>query len=414
MAEASLDTSELGLLEFIPDALLVADRSGNIVFVNEGLSRLFGYAPDELRGRGLDRLMPERFRDTHGANVAHYASEPFVRPMGSGSVFPARNKSGEEFPVEIYLSPLNTADGLYVMAAIRDVSQRVKLEEELRQSRDELDERVRVRTAELEQTANRLRSEKEEHARAAERVRQLQNELSHLSRLSTIGEMAAGLGHELNQPLAAIVNYAQGCVRRLQSGEVVQDQMIDALQRISREASRSSEIIARFRRFAKKQDLRREWTNVDGLLFDALRLAEPDVARHGIKMDFRVSGLLPQVYVDEIQLQQVIVNLLRNAIDAVLERPAGTREIAVRIQQPGADMFEISVADTGHGLKADSVEQLFDTFYTTKPEGLGMGLSLSRRIVEAHGGELRARVNEDVGMTFSILIPILSGAAHGQ
>jgi signal transduction histidine kinase len=154
--------------------------------------------------------------------------------------------------------------------------------------------------------------------------------------------------------------------------------------------------------------------NIDGLLFDALRLTEPDVVRNGVQMDFRVSGLLPQVYVDAIQLQQVVVNLLRNAIEAVLEQPAGMRRISVQIEQPGTDAVEISVIDTGHGLKAESVEQLFDTFFTTKPEGLGMGLSLSRRIVEAHGGELRARTNADRGMTFSILLPVLQEVPRGQ
>jgi two-component system sensor histidine kinase TtrS len=301
------------------------------------------------------------------------------------------------------------------MAAIRDVSPRVKLEEELRRSRDDLDERVRVRTAELEETAKRLLSEKEEHARASARVRQLQDELSHLSRLSTIGEMAAGLGHELNQPLASIVNYAQGCIRRLQSSEADDVQMVDALQRISREASRGSEIIARFRRFAKKQDLNRQWVNTDGLLFDALRLMESDVAKKRVAMDLRVNGLLPQVYVDPIQLQQVVVNLLRNAIEAVAEEPEDVRQVTLQAAaRPRADAIEIAVIDNGHGLKAESVDRLFDTFYTTKSDGLGMGLSLSRRIVEAHGGELIAQTNNDRGMTFRVLIPVSEGPPGGQ
>jgi two-component system sensor kinase FixL len=412
MALPVTDT-DFSVLEYIPDALLIADQVGNIVFANRGLGTLFGYEPSELIGDSLAKLMPERYRGTHRANVAAYARNPYVRPMGGGAIFQARNRSGQEFPIEIYLSPLHTSGGLFVMAAIRDVSQRVKLEEELRRSRDELDERVRQRTAELEETAKRLRSEKEEHARASGRVRQLQEELSHLSRLSTIGEMAAGLGHELNQPLAAIVNYAQGCIRRMQTGELENDALVDVLQRISREASRGSDIITRFRRFAKKQELRREWVNIDGLLFEALRLAELDVARHGISLDFRASGLLPQVYVDPIQLQQVLVNVVRNAIDAVAGQPEDRRKVAVQVSRPRPDAVEIAVSDTGHGLKADSVERLFDTFFTTKPDGLGMGLSLSRRIVEAHGGELGAQPNEDGGMTFRIVIPISAEAAGG-
>lgn len=411
--EPQFKPDDYRLFEYIPDALLIADQAGNIIFANQRLEQLFGYATEELLGRSLDRLMPDRFRGTHRVNVAAYVKEPYVRPMGGGQIFQARHKSGREFPVEIYLSPLPLASGLLMMAAIRDVSQRVKLEEELRRSRDELDERVRIRTAELEETATRLQREKEEHARAAARASQLHEELSHVSRLSTIGEMASGLGHELNQPLAAIVNYAQGCIRRLQANELEQDALIDALQRISREAARGGEIISRFRNFARKRELRCEWINIENLLFDALRLTESDVARLGVTMDFRVEGLLPQVYVDPLQLQQVVVNLVRNAIEAVLERPEGERKVSVRVSQPRRDAIELVVTDTGHGLKAESVEHLFDTFFTTKPDGLGMGLSMSRRIVEAHGGQLSARPNDGPGMTFSVILPINEGIPRG-
>jgi two-component system sensor kinase FixL len=414
MMAAQLDRAEFQLLESIPDALLITNQAGDILFVNERLGGLFGYSREELIGRSVSRLMPERFRHTHEQNLAAYARAPYVRPMGAAGVLWARHKSGQELPVEIYLSPFRRDGEMFVMAAIRDVSLRIKMEEELRRSRDELDERVRARTAELEETANRLLAEKEENARATARVRQLQDELSHLSRLSTIGEMAAGLGHELNQPLAAIVNYAQGCIHRMQSGEVEQDVLIDALQRISREAARGSEIITRFKRFARKQELHREWVSIDGLLFDALRLTEADVGRHEIALDLRVRGLLPQVYVDPIQLQQVVVNLVRNAIDAVVGQPKEGRRISVEVARPRDDAIEITVIDTGHGLKAESVERLFEAFFTTKPEGLGMGLSLSRRIIEAHGGELTAQPNADRGMTFRILLPVSDGLPHGQ
>jgi len=151
--------TDFKLLESIPDALLIASQAGDVVFANEGVGRLFGYAREELIAHGLNLLLPERFRRSHEQNIAAFARDPYVRPMGGGAIFYGRHKSGDEFPVEIYLSPLRRADELLVMAAIRDVSPRVKLEEELRRSRDDLDERVRVRTAELEETAKRLLSE---------------------------------------------------------------------------------------------------------------------------------------------------------------------------------------------------------------------------------------------------------------
>ena len=406
--------SSLDILEAIPDALLVTDKAGKVAFVNTQLVTLFGYHRDELIGLPLEKLMPDRFRHAHPLHVAEYVKTPHVRPMGDCSGFYGLHKTGQEFPIEIYLSPFYANDTMYIMAAIRDITGRKQLEEELRRSRDELDERVRTRTAELENTARHLQTEIDEHARSEERILQLQSELSHVSRLSVIGEMVSGLGHEINQPLAAINNYAQGCIRRHAAGKTNNDDFADALQRISREASRASEIIERFRRFAKKEPLQREWISVDALVCDAIRLSELEFARHGVEMDLRLSGIIPQVFIDPIQIQQVIVNLVRNAIESTLDTPECKRDVSIHVSSPGGDSIRVNVRDSGHGLLVKSVDHLFQPFFTTKANGLGMGLSLSRRIIEAHGGELSAQPNNDHGMTFFFVLPVSGAVSHAQ
>jgi PAS domain S-box-containing protein len=400
------------VLESIPDALLITTAEGGILFVNTPLLSLFGFSQDELLGQPLDKLMPERFRRGHQSHVASYDKDPYVRPMGDCSGFYALHKNGEEFPVEIYLSPIHADGQLFIAAAIRDITKRQQLEEELRRSRDELEERVKMRTAELEETAQRLQVEIREHARSDERILQLQAELSHTARLSMIGEMAAGLGHEINQPLAAINNYAQGCIRRIHGGTADDKSLVDALQRISREASRTSEIIARFRRFAKKEQLQREWINTDALVCDAIRLAELESTKYGVAMDLRLSGILPQLYVDPIQIQQVIVNLVRNAIEASLEGAGENKSVSIQVSGAEGDKIKVSVSDKGHGLLAESVDHLFQQFFTTKTNGLGMGLSLSHRIIQAHGGELSAYPNEDQGMTFYFVLPVADTVSY--
>lgn len=412
MASLNPELNNFEILESIPDALLITDAAGNIAFANTHLLTLFGYTPGEMMGISLDKLMPERFRPAHPSHVIAYAKDPYVRPMGDCSGFYALHSSGREFPVEIYLSPFYRSDELFVMAAIRDISRHKQLEEALRRSRDELEERVNLRTAELEDTARHLQTEMREHAHSEERILQLQAELSHISRLSMIGEMSSGLGHELNQPLAAINNYAQGCVRRIQGGNADNKDLIDALQRISREAARASDIIARFRRFAKKEELQRDWINIDTLVCDAVRLSELDSAKHGIEVDLHLSGVLPQLYIDAIQIQQVMVNLIRNAIEATVGSSDVDKSVSVRVSKLANDQIKIAIIDNGHGLLAESVDHLFQPFFTTKSNGLGMGLSLSHRIVEAHGGELSAQLNDGCGMTFSLVLPVTDAVSY--
>jgi signal transduction histidine kinase len=247
-----------------------------------------------------------------------------------------------------------------------------------------------------------------ERTRAAEvleetRTRQHQTELAHAARLHTLGEMAAGLAHELNQPLAAIVNYGRGCALRLRAGEVEREQLIEVIEEMSEQALRAGEVLRRIREFARTGALHRERLDPAELVREAARLAEVDARRLGVAMRLE-SSATPPVEVDRIQVEQVILNLVRNGFEA-MEAPArGLRELSIRTSTTAHGEVEISVSDTGAGLPEGVAARVFDPFFTTKPDGLGLGLAISRSIIEAHGGRLWTS-NGGPGATFHFTLP---------
>jgi C4-dicarboxylate-specific signal transduction histidine kinase len=249
-----------------------------------------------------------------------------------------------------------------------------------------------------------------ERLRAEEAAQQHRAELSHVLRLSTMGEMAAGLAHEINQPLAAIVNYAQGCSRRLRADPGAVSVVLPVIDDIGAEALRAGEIIRRLRALVRKEPPRQDWIDLTDITAEALRLVQPEALENAIAVHLDAEPGLPRVLGDPIQIEQVVLNLLRNAIDAM----AGVRdrrELHVRIAALGDDAVELAVRDTGPGMPPPVAERIFDPFFSTKPSGLGMGLSISRSIVEAHQGRLTMAPNGDGGTTFRIVLPIAPAAA---
>jgi C4-dicarboxylate-specific signal transduction histidine kinase len=250
---------------------------------------------------------------------------------------------------------------------------------------------------------------RQERTRAAEvleetRARQHQAELAHAARLNTLGEMAAGLAHELNQPLAAIVNYARGCALRLRAGEVDREQLIEVIEEMSEQALRAGEVLRRIREFARSGELHRERLDPNELVREAARLAAVDARRLGVAMHLEPCADAPAVDVDRIQVEQVILNLVRNGFEAMQGAPRRPRELAIRTSTTALGDIEIAVSDTGAGLPEDVAVRVFDPFFTTKPDGLGLGLAISRTIIEAHGGRLWAS-NGSPGATFRFTLP---------
>ena len=241
---------------------------------------------------------------------------------------------------------------------------------------------------------------------AEEEARQHQNDLVHVSRLSTMGEMAAGLAHELNQPLAAIVSYTQGCVRRIANGSPPND-VLEAMKQVTIQAQRAGEIIKHLRSFVSKGEPQRSTTHANEMVREILNMAKIDIRKYGATIRLRLSETLPTVHADLIQIEQVILNLVRNGLEAMAANDPAQREMAIRTFINSNGMVQVSVTDSGEGFAADfDPEQVFQAFFTTKKEGMGMGLAISRTIIEAHGGRLWAERNPDRGATFHFTLPV--------
>jgi len=250
--------------------------------------------------------------------------------------------------------------------------------------------------------------------RAEDEARVLQERLTHFSRLSTMGEMAAGLAHEINQPLSAIATYAQACQRLIRHPEPDLEDVTAALEQINAQALRAGEVIRRLRNFVKNREVKREPVNCARLLEDLSTLAETDARLHNIRLRLDCQEPLPTVYADPIQLQQVILNLVRNAIDAMADAPEDRREVVLTTREATDGEVEVTVADYGTGLAPEATEHLFNPFFTTKASGTGLGLAISRSIVRAHGGRLWHTPNDGCGVRFHFTLPVSPAVTTGE
>ena len=243
-----------------------------------------------------------------------------------------------------------------------------------------------------------------ERKQAEDALRHAQMELAHVTRVATLGEMTASIAHEINQPLGAIVNSASACLRWLEAQKLEEARRSAA--RVIAEGHRASEIIGRIRALAKKAPLRKDWLNVNETIHEVIALAHSEVQRNGVALATQLSDDVPVILADRIHLQQVILNLMMNAIEAMSGSGEGPRELLIRSGTIESQGVLVSVQDSGPGLDPKSLDHLFDAFYTTKPEGLGMGLAISRSIIEAHGGRLWATANAPHGAVFQFTLPI--------
>jgi len=268
----------------------------------------------------------------------------------------------------------------------RHIARRAEAERALVAARDELETRVRERTADLE-------AEMAERQDAEERLRQHQEQLTHVARVSTMGEMAAGLAHELHQPLGAITSFAEGGLMMIEQGEQDTRALIEPLKEVSDQAQRAGRILHRLRDFVRDQAMTRTVAPLNELADEVAQLMDIEVRENQVdlRFDFASSNghdTVPPVLVDRIQIQQVLLNLMRNAIEAMRDTPPEDRRLNVDAHCNGEQMLEVTVADSGPGCPPQHARQIFDAFYTTKKSGMGMGLSISRTIVESHGGRL--------------------------
>ncbi len=293
---------------------------------------------------------------------------------------------------------------------VRQTERLAEAEEGLRQAHEELEQRVRQRTAELAEANRLLRVEMEERRRAEEQVQRHQAELAHVSRLSTVGEMVAELAHELNQPLTAICGYSQACKRLLQGdGQDRIDDLSASLNQVGEQADRAAGIIRRLRQFVAKAKPFQTAVDLNDMIRDVSELMSIDARTAQTEVTFQFAEPLPPTVGDRIQLEQVLVNLMRNAFETLRESNHESPRLIIRTAEDGRGNIAVEVEDNGAGIPPDMVDRVFDRFFTTKPDGMGMGLSISQSIIERHEGKLGVTSAPGRGTIFRFTLPIDTG-----
>ncbi|NLF09709.1 MAG: response regulator [Pirellulaceae bacterium] len=294
---------------------------------------------------------------------------------------------------------------------VRQAERLVEAEEQLRRAHEELENRVRLRTAELAEANRRLLIEMDERRRAVEQLHQHQAEFAHFARLNTLGEMVAELAHELNQPLSAICSHAQACKRLLQDGgdELRAGEFSASLHQVSEQADRAAEIIRRLRRFVAKAKPSQTTIDLNAMIRDVAALTNLEARAAQAEVVFQLLENPPPIVGDRIQLEQVLVNLFRNGFEAMCDCGNQRPRLIVRTALGGANDIVVDVEDNGVGISPDAVERVFDRFYTTKSDGMGMGLPISQSIVENHSGRLWVSQGPGRGASFHFTLPIDTG-----
>lgn len=346
-----------------PDALIVIDEAGVVQSYNVSAERVFGWTAAEVLGRNVKMLMPQPFQAEHDGYVQRYLDTGERKIIGIGRIVVGERKDGSTFPMELAVGEVRSERGRMFSGFVRDLSERQATEA---------------------------------------RLQELQSELVHMSRVTAMGEMASALAHEINQPLSAIANYLSGAKRLLERGEQPEPRAMDALEKAADQALRAGEIIRRLRDFLARGEGERRAETLAKLVQDACALALVGAKESGVRVTYKLETGASQVMVDRVQVQQVILNLVRNALDAMSESPR--RELSISTSFAPADMAQVSIADTGPGVDETASARLFQPFVTTKTNGMGVGLSISRTIVEAHGGRIWTEDNSHGGAIFNFTL----------
>lgn len=348
------------ILATVPDAMIVIDAKGSIQSFSTAAERLFGYTAREVLGQNVKTLMPPPYRESHDGYLDRYVRTGEKRIIGIGRIVVAQRRDGSTFPIELSVGEMQSNGDRFFTGFIRDLS---------------------------------------ESQKAEARLQELQSELVHISRLTAMGEMASALAHELNQPLSAITNYMKGSRRILEGNSDEKSAMVrDALDHAANQALRAGEIIRRLRDFVARGESEKRVESARKLVEEASALALVGIRDQGIRVRYDYDAPYDLVLADKVQIQQVLINLLRNAIEAM--EKSNRRELTIATVPAGADMLEIRVSDTGTGIDKEIAAQLFQPFVTSKPQGMGVGLSICRTIVEAHGGRIWAEAGAGGGTDF--------------
>lgn len=355
------------LLEAAVDAIVVSDENGLVLRFNRAAQDMFGYPEQSVLGRNVGMLMPEPFRSHHDKFMRRHREGGPASIIGIGREIVGLHAEGRIFPMHLSVGEIEGDGRARYVAIIRDLSQEKATED---------------------------------------RVRDLNTQLTHADRLVMLGELTAGIAHEINQPLTAIAAYADAGSRLLARGVPEgEEKLADICRRVAEQARRAGDVVTRLRKLSYKGEVTRGRHNLETLMSQVLLLFDYELKQSKIRLETRIDEDVPPLYVDEIQVQQVLVNLIKNGIDALKSSQTPEPRIDVRIARRG-DQVELLVRDNGPGVSTKIEKRLFEPFFTTKATGVGLGLSICRNIAIAHGGNLAYRRGPGGGSEFRLSLPL--------
>ncbi|WP_367280031.1 PAS domain S-box protein [Sphingomonas sp. LHG3406-1] len=365
--EASGATHLRSILATVPDAMVVIDDKGRIVSFSAAAEKMFGFSEGEILGENVSILMPSPDRERHDRYIGTYLETGERKIIGIGRVTTARHRDGYTFPIELSIGEADSGGQRIFTGFIRDLTER-------------------------------------QHAEM--RLQDLQAELAHVGRVSEVGTLASALAHELNQPLAAIANYCEAARDMVTGGAPDAATLAlvrEALDEAAQQSIRAGQIVRRLRDFITYGQTDRKVEHLPRLIAEANALGLVGSREYGIEVDIDVDPTATRVLVDRIQIQQVLLNLIRNAIDAMID--TRVKQLAISTAREGEEMVRITVADTGKGIAKDMAPQLFQPFVSSKEHGMGIGLSICRTIIEAHGGRIWFEPGRAGGTMFHFTVP---------
>ncbi|MDF1584011.1 MAG: PAS domain S-box protein [Methyloprofundus sp.] len=352
------------------EAIITIDEIGIIKSANQAVTKIFGYPADELIGHNVGTLMPAPHKERHQGYLENYLSSHQAKIIGSIRQLEGRHKDGTLIPIDLSISEYKIGQKTYFTGMIRDVTER---------RRKELLDKQHL------------------------------DELAHVTRLGLMGEMASGIAHEVNQPLTAIATYSQVCQRLLESDSPDLIKLQQTLQKTVQQALRAGQVISRMRQFISSNTVHRSTVDINELVQDAMSLANDDCQQYSIQCTADLARSLPCISADAVQIEQVVLNLIKNSIDALTKLPQDVpRILTIQTYLVGSNYIEVRVKDNGQGIDETKKAQVFTPFFTTKVTGMGMGLSICQSLIVSHGGELRFKSCVAKGSTFYFTLPVIN------